>query len=191
VKSPIQRRLAIAVLLLAPALGACGFSAQTDQVYQAAAGTNDRSGDVDVLNAVIVSSTDGSGTFAGSLVNTTANAAVLTSVTGSGVTAELAGGKPLHLAPYGSANLGAAATTAPLTVSGTGVQPGKDVNLTFTFATGATVTMVVPVSAVGSDYGDVPLPSPSSSTSPTDTPTKKKSKKATATATADATPSAY
>ena len=68
-KSPSQRRLAIAALLLVPALASCGFNAQTDQVYQAAVGINDRSGEVDILNALIVSGEDGSGTFAGTLVN--------------------------------------------------------------------------------------------------------------------------
>ena len=50
-KSPIQRRVAIAALLLAPALTACGFSEQTDQVYQPAVGVNDRSDTVYVLSA--------------------------------------------------------------------------------------------------------------------------------------------
>ena len=49
-KSPIQRRAAIAALLLAPALTACGFNEQTDQVYQPAVGVNDRSDNVYVLN---------------------------------------------------------------------------------------------------------------------------------------------
>ncbi len=67
-----RRGLAIAALLLvAPGFTACsnGFHEQTDQVYTPAAGVDDRSGTVDVLNALIVSGTDGSGTVIASLVN--------------------------------------------------------------------------------------------------------------------------
>ncbi len=86
-KSPIPRRVAIAALLLAPALTACGFNEQTDQVYQPAVGVNDRSASVYVLNAVVVSGVDGSGTFAGTLVNTDTTADdTLDSVSGSGIT---------------------------------------------------------------------------------------------------------
>ena len=45
------------------------FGAQTDQVYNPAAGVDDRAGSVDVLNALIVSGTDGSGTVIATLVN--------------------------------------------------------------------------------------------------------------------------
>jgi len=49
--------VAVAVLLAVPALSSCGvnFSAQTDQVYTPAEGALNRDGDVDVLNALIVS----------------------------------------------------------------------------------------------------------------------------------------
>ena len=65
-----RRRLAaVALVLLVPLLGACGFGYQTDQVYQPSVGVNDRDGTVDVLGAVVVSSADGQGTFVASLVN--------------------------------------------------------------------------------------------------------------------------
>ncbi len=66
--TPVRRRLAtLAVVLLVPGLSACTY--QTDQVYQAGVGVNDRDGTVDVLGAVVVASDDGRGTFVTSLVN--------------------------------------------------------------------------------------------------------------------------
>lgn len=190
-KSPFQRRTAIAALLLAPTLAACGFSAQTDQVYQAAAGTNYRSGDVYILNAAVVSSTDGSGTFAGTLDNQTDKADTLTQVTGDGITAELGGGEPLALPADGINNLGEPGETVPpakLTLSGSAdaIQPGKYVDLTFTFASGTTVTMKVPVFGPQDMYSDVPTPAPA----PTATPTGKKKHHASSDATATDTPTA-
>jgi hypothetical protein len=147
VKSPIQRRVAIAALLMAPVLGACGFSAQTDQVYQAAAGVNDRSGNVDILNALVVSGTDGAGTLSTTLVDNDQNKAdQLTSVTGPGIVA----------------------TTSGVVVSaagGAGIKPGQFVTLTFVFASGQSTTLKVQVFAATGDYSGIPLPS--SGASPT------------------------
>jgi uncharacterized membrane protein len=160
VKSPTRRRAAIAALLLAPALTACGFSAQTDQVYQAALGPNYRGDSVDVLNAVIVSGTDGSGTFAGTLVNTDdTNADTLESVTGDGVTASR---RTIDIPAAGNALL---AKTGELTLQGSDITPGNWIDLTFAFSSGQTTTMKVPVVERTGDYADVPLPKPSSSPS--------------------------
>lgn len=185
-KSPIQRRAAIAALLLAPALTACGFSAQTDQVYQPAVGVNDRSGSVDILNALIVSGTDGSGTFAGTLVNKNQTQDdVLDSVTGPGITASRAS---VTIKAGGNARL---ADSGALTLQGSTIKPGTLVELTFTFGSGQSTTLKVPVVANTGDYADVPLPSESASSSPSKAP---KSPKATpsesATASATASPSA-
>jgi hypothetical protein len=155
VNSPTQRRVVIAALLLAPTLAACGFSAQTDQVYQPAVGIIDRSGTVDILNALIVSGEDGSGTFAGTLVNksTTADDR-LDSVTGPGITASR---RTVALDPEGAANLG---KTGQIQVRGDGVVPGKYVELTLVFHSGQSTTVKVPVVPAGGDYADLPLPDP-------------------------------
>jgi len=160
VKSPLKRRTAFAALLLAPALAACGFNAQTDQVYQAAAGVNDRSSDVYVLNSVIVSGADGSGTFAGTFVNTTTTPRALKNVTGEGVQVTPGKGATLSVAGNGYLNLGAAndTGTVPLAVSGSAVKPGGYVKLTFTFDNDQTVTQNVPVFGPTQDYATVPLP---------------------------------
>ena len=152
-KSPTRRRAAIAALLLAPVLTACGFNAQTDQVYQAAVGPNDRSGSVNILNALIVSGTDGSGTFAGTLVNTDpTNDDTLESVTGQGLTASR---RPVDIPAGGTALL---ADTGELTLEGSAIKPGDWVELTFAFSSGQTTTMKVPVVEAAGDYSDVPLP---------------------------------
>jgi hypothetical protein len=161
VKSPIQRRTAIAALLLAPALTACGFSAQTDQVYQPAVGVNDRSGTVDILNALVVSGTAGSGTFAGTLVNEDATEdATLESVSGPGITAAR---RTVDVPAAGNARL---AQSGEITLQGSGIEPGSFVELTFAFDSGQRTTMKVPVVEASGDYADVPLPKASSSSTP-------------------------
>ena len=67
----MRRSLALvtgALLLTAP-LASCGFDNATDRVNTIAAGTSDRDTSVDVLNAVIVSAKDGSGTLVATFVN--------------------------------------------------------------------------------------------------------------------------
>lgn len=181
-KSPIQRRAAIAALLLAPALTACGFSAQTDQVYQPAVGVNDRSGSVDILNAVIVSQTDGSGTFAGTLVNKNQTQDdVLDNVSGPGITAST-----------GSVTIKAGqnallAKTGQLTLTGEPIKAGSFVELTFSFGSGQSTTMKVPVVTDTGDYAGVPMGGESASASPSKAP---KSPKASSSESPSASPSA-
>jgi len=165
VKSPIQRRAAIAALFLAPTLAACGFSAQTDQVYQAAAGVNDRSGDVEILNAQVVSAEDGTGTFVATFDNNTDTADRLVSVTGGGVTATSDG---VVIPADGVANLAEPAETgSPVQVQldGDAVRAGGWIRLTFVFANGQSTKLLVPVVANSEDYHDVPLPSGPAATS--------------------------
>jgi hypothetical protein len=153
VKSPTKRRVVIVALLLAPTLAACGFSAQTDQVYQPAVGIIDRDGPVDILNALIVSGQDGSGTFAGSLVNTnTTEDDRLDSVTGPGIVASR---RTVVIKAGGAVNL---ADTGQVTVTGNDIVVGKFVELTLVLDNGQSSTITVPVVAAAGDYVDVPLP---------------------------------
>lgn len=152
-KSPSQRRAAFAALLLAPTLAACGFNAQTDQVYQPSTGVNDRDGSVDVLNALIVSGTDGSGTFAATLVNNDQDQSdELTGVTGEGVTASM---EPVAVSAAGVVNL---AESGDVSILGDAVKAGGWVSLTLTFANGDTSSVRVPVVTDTGDYTEVPLP---------------------------------
>ena len=171
-KSPIKRRVAIvAVLLLAPALGACGFSAQTDKIYQAATGVNDRSGTVGILDAQVVSAQEGTGTFVATLDNTDPKTADrLVSITGDGVTAK---SKGVDIPADGVANLAAPGedgSSAQVQIDGDAIQAGKWVRLTFVFASGQSSEVLVPiVSSDSADYQDVPLPSGSPSATATAT----------------------
>lgn len=167
-KASSPRRAAFAALLLAPALAACGFNAQTDKVYQAATGVNDRDGEVYVLNALVVSGEDGSGTLATSLSNQNQTQRdQLTGITGDGATATV--DKPITVPPGGLVNL---ADSGKIAVDGSNVKPGGYVTLTLTFANGQSTTMKVPVVSHEGDYADVPLPKPSESATPTAEPTE-------------------
>ena len=67
-----RRGSAAAVLLLVPALAACGFGVQTNKQYQSGAGVDNRDGIVQILNAAVIIPQAGAteGTFVGSFVNT-------------------------------------------------------------------------------------------------------------------------
>ncbi len=159
----VRRSLAVAALVLAaPALSSCGvgFGAQTDQVYNPSAGVDARSGSVDVLNALIVSGSNGSGTVIATLVNndqvhpdtlrgvTGAGADSSLKVTPGGATAIPAGGL-LNLAKDGS-----------ITARGPRVKPGNFVEITFSFDRGQAITLQAPVvDASNPVYKDVKVPS--------------------------------
>jgi len=56
-------------LLLAASLSSCGFDPATNRVNTITPGTTNRDTSLDVLNAVVVSAEEGSGTFIASFVN--------------------------------------------------------------------------------------------------------------------------
>ncbi len=162
------RRL-LALTLATPLLVACNnFDAQTDQVYTPAQGVNDRSTDIDVLNALVVAGSDGSGRLIAGLSSQADEDVELTGVQGEGEDAEVqfgtdggdavvpAGGF-LQLADEGSAVIGA---------TGEGVEIGDYVRLTMSFSSGDEVSVNAPVVPAEGDFADVTLPS--SSASPTD-----------------------
>jgi hypothetical protein len=174
-RSRRSRRLAaVAVLLAVPALSSCGvnFKAQTDQVYTPAEGANDRSGPVDVLNALIVSDQAGSGRFIAGFANNEDKEQTLTSVTGVGVDQQIQFALEegtFSVPGYGFLQL---ADTDGGTVSATGdpVKPGYYVHVQLQFSDAPTVDMDVPVVAPGEDFADVTLPS--SSASPSESPSE-------------------
>ncbi|HCB06836.1 MAG TPA: hypothetical protein DEQ43_21775, partial [Nocardioides bacterium] len=63
------RLMAGALVLALPLLSSCGFNKATDKIYTPGAGTNDRSGEVDILGAVVVAAQPDSGTFMATLSN--------------------------------------------------------------------------------------------------------------------------
>lgn len=156
----VRRSIAVAAtLLVAPLLSSCGFDAPTDQVYNPAVGVDDRKGQVDVLNALVVSGSDGSGVVLASLVNNDeANDDTLRGVSGArkdaGLTIRSRGESPV--AAGGLTNL---AVDGRVVVRGERVAPGNFVSLTFTFDRGEAITVDAPVvSADNPAYADVQVP---------------------------------
>jgi hypothetical protein len=169
-----RRSLAAAVLVLAaPVLTSCGgnLDLQTNQVYNPAEGVDERSGEVDVLNALIVSGENGSGTVVATLVNnnqTTEDS--LKGVAGAGQDASM------QVTPGGQTAIPAAgvlnlAEEGRIFVEGERVKAGYFVTMTFSFDRGQAVTVEAPVvNAAEPEYDDIPLPRPTSTA--TETPTE-------------------
>jgi hypothetical protein len=150
----------VALVLLVPVLGACGFGEQTDQVYQPAVGVNDHKGQVDVLGSVVVSALKGSGTFVASLDNKNPRKAItLTSVEGSeGIEPELVA--PVKIEPGTLVNL---ADEGAIRVTGDNVEAGGFARITLTFDTGQTSEVNAPIVPRIGSYSEVKpaIPSPS------------------------------
>jgi hypothetical protein len=115
---------------------------------------------VDVLNALVVSGTDGSGTLVATLVNNDqAHGDSLKGVAGagrdSGLTAKVAGDTTIPAA--GLLNL---ATKGNITVRHKAIVPGNFVTVTFSFDRAQPVTLDVPVvNADNPDYANIKVPS--------------------------------
>jgi hypothetical protein len=160
VRRSIHRGAAVAALLAAaPLLSSCGFNAATNMVYNPAEGVGDQSGMVDVLNVLVVSDEDGSGTLVAGLANNNqVEADELVDVRPGGndrnATVEVTGateippGELLDLSDAGG-----------VTLSGDNVVPGSWITLTFAFQHAASITVEAPVVDYESDgpYHHVPV----------------------------------
>jgi hypothetical protein len=156
---------AAAALLAVPALSACGtnFDAQTDQVYTPADGENSYGGTVDVLNAMIVSDTPGSGRFIAGLVNNDSSEPdTLEGVEGVGDSAEVTfsiEGGDTEIPPGGGISLSDDdAAMVAATGSEEVLAAGKFVRVSVSFANGDSAELNVPVMAASETYDDVELP---------------------------------
>jgi hypothetical protein len=164
----VLRRLALASLPLAvTALSSCtvNFSEQTDQPYNPSVGVDDRSGEVDVLNALVVSNGPGSGAVIATLVNNDpVHPDALRRVAGSGADASVTvtPGGATAIPNGGLLNL---ARSGRITVTGSQVVPGGLVTLTFSFARAQAITVDAPVVANGPEYAGVRVPRSSASPS--------------------------
>ncbi|MGZ4437026.1 MAG: hypothetical protein ACXVW6_05270 [Nocardioidaceae bacterium] len=157
----VRRNIAVvAMVVAAPVISACGvnFGAQTDQVYNAAVGVDNRSGQVNVLNALIVSGVDGSGTVVAGLVNKNQNRPdALTGITAGAPGENLTVSGPTTTVPAGGTV--SLATKGAYSAHGAPITGGSFVKLTFTFKNSQAVTVDVPVVlATNPDYKNVPLP---------------------------------
>jgi hypothetical protein len=142
-------------MVLAPLLSSCGFDQPTDRVYTPGVGVNDRSGSVDVLNALVVSGADGSGTLVATLTNKKLDQEdALVQVSGPTVSATLEG--PVDVAPGSFVSL---TDENEIPVEGEGVRPGAFISMQFTFENAETVELEIPVVARRGPYADIPVPS--------------------------------
>jgi copper(I)-binding protein len=165
-----RRRTAIAVLFAcAPLVAACGagFEAQTNQVYQPAVGVNDRSGEVFVINALLVTAGTGTGTVVASLINQSTEpdrlVAVVASATngapldstdlGAGI--ELPSQESVQVADEGITVTAGADAATPGSEEPSGVTAGALVTLQFQFERAAVVEIEVPVVSNESEHSDV------------------------------------
>lgn len=149
----------IAAAVLVPGLSSC-MNYATEQLYTPAAGVNERQGEVDILNAAIVSVNGSTGRFIATLSNgDTTEAAALEEVAGAGDdgTLSVADFEPVEIAPRGLVNLASTQVSAP----GVGIPVAGDfgvgdfVEVSLTFADGTTETFEVPVLPNAGDYAGI------------------------------------
>jgi hypothetical protein len=146
-----------AVCLTVTGCSGVGFNEQTNAFYQGAAGITNRGGEVYVLNALVVTDGKGNGTMVGTLLNVTSTADSLQGVkatdsNGKALTTKLA--SPVPLAPDQAVKL---QTNASVRLAGKGLVAGYYIDVTFTFATAAPLSMSIPVLAQGTEYSSVPV----------------------------------
>ena len=156
-----------ALVLAAPVLASCSKEKATDVIYTPANAANSREGRVDVLNAAIVSTRPGSGTFIATLVNNENNepgagkdrADQLVEVNGE-VTATLT--EPVDIAAGGVAVL-AMPSGEGVKVTGE-FEAGQFVTVTLTFKVADEVTLDVPVVPNAGNFAGQDGPAPSDET---------------------------
>lgn len=150
----LRRRIALlssALVITAPVLSACGFDRATDRENSTIAGANNRTGSVDVLNATLVTTENGSAR----LVATFSNNAPKKPATVTGISAAsdadvtISGFKPIELEPYGM--VAPKKSDAEILVEGD-VERGGHVRLIFSFADGTESMVNVPVMAAWEEY---------------------------------------
>lgn len=162
-----RRGRAVVAALVCFALSGCGadFNAQTNQVYRAGVGSDDRDNPVYVLGALVVARGDGEGTLVGSLINQVKRTDELVSVT-----AKDASGQPITATtipqPITLTNQVAVKlqTGGTVRLSGAGVVLGDIISVTFSFQQAAPITLDVPVVAYGDIYSGIPVGTPSGAT---------------------------
>jgi hypothetical protein len=161
VSSVRRRRLAAATLAATAtlALGACGtgFSAQTNQVYQAGVGANHH-GPINVLNTMLVVNDDKSATLSAAVVNATGSKQSVSSVvvtTMADTTLPVRGTKRLLPLPQGVlTTLGGTSDAGGFRVT-EGAIAGSYVKVTLSFTDAGPITIEAPVVTRTAEYDKV------------------------------------
>ena len=159
-RSRISRLASAGALVLATVtLSSCGFNYATDKVYTPAEGVNNRDSRVDVLNAAVVATADGKGTFVASLSNNetptyedgqlTDADDTLTGLAGVGDTTLTADLEPVDVPGGRMVKL---ADGEGIPVTGDSIRLGDFVEVELTFENADPVTMKIPVVANNRDF---------------------------------------
>ena len=168
-RRPRHRPLLLAAAAtLTLAVSACGFDYATDQVYIASAGVDYREGDLDVLNAAVVSGQEGSGTFVATFSNnslTETEQVVSVSAAPDDPAVTVAGFSGVDVGPTAAVSL----SDEPSAVVTGEFIPGDFVSVLLDLETGDDITLSVPVVAatgfwegldVSSGGGETPAEEP-------------------------------
>lgn len=146
--SSVRPHRALAALLCAAGLilTGCGtgFDAQTTQMYDAAAGSNARGGEVEVHNALFVANDNKTATMSATFLNKSKSRAILTGINvadESGRQIESTFAEPVALIPD---ELYVSGEQADAMITGT-FKVGQFVTVTFGFEGAASISMDVPV----------------------------------------------
>jgi hypothetical protein len=167
VPTPVLSALSSLALLAALTTGcAAGQNAQTTQPYSPADGVVANSGDIRVLNALVVAGeAGGDGVVSLTIVNRGSREDSITGLTSPDGTVDLTGMPEL---PAGKAVRFGATTDPAATISGLASKPGQSIKLTLRFARTEPITLdTVVVPATGA-YADI-TPGPET---PVDTTTE-------------------
>ncbi len=168
---PVLTPVLVALSLLMVTTGcAAGLNAQTLKPYAPADGVMANSGDIRILNALVVVADDSSGTGVVSLtiVNRGNRDDSLTDLTSPDGTVDLTGTRDL---PAGSAVRFGATTEPSATISDLTKQPGETITLRFVFARTNPITLETVVLPATGPYTSITPGPVTPAVEPTDTPT--------------------
>ena len=158
--------LGVAPLVASCSFGTSNFDAQTNQFYTPAEGVNERSGGVDVLNALVVADEAGRGRLVAGLVNNSdLTDDALTGVQGAGDDGDVQGSvqAPIEVVRDAFVQL---ADEDPVVLEGDAIVPGSFVEVTMTFQEADAVTVQMPVVTAEDDFEGVEIPSASPAATP-------------------------
>jgi hypothetical protein len=158
--------LALSALVLATGCAA-GLHAQTLEPYSPADGVVANSGDIRVLNALVVADGTGGGVISLTIVNRGNRDNSLTDITSPDGTVDLTGTRDL---PAGHAVRFGAATEPSATIADLTEKAGQTITLTLTFARVEPITLDTVVLPAKGAYADL-TPGPETPVETTETPT--------------------
>ena len=156
-RSRLPRVLLAGVVLVAGAGCGSSFDAQTNMVYQPAAGIIDREGRLSALNVLVVFDR-GRGTVIGALLNQAPRGDALVGISGRAENQSvLSTGIEGSELPLPSGRLVQLGDRGAVSVAGRDITLGSVVELTFEFRNAAPITVEVPVVARTGDYATIPV----------------------------------